>query len=103
MDYDGTIKKGRRLFLTENAACTAIPEGNDEVFSMCHNLSFAIQTNLKKNWNAATFPNNCLENRKIRINTHTHTHTHTQGLARQDITKHLITKGLRGTILSGYP
>ena len=100
MDYDGTKQKYRQPFLIDNVACTVISERNDNMFFMRHNLlSFITQTFLRKDWNIVIFSNNCLENREIRINTH----THTQGLARQDITKYLITKGLPGTILSGYP
>ena len=100
MDYDGTKQKYRQPFLIDNVACTVISERNDNMFFMRHNLlSFITQTFLRKDRNIVIFSNNCLENREIRINTH----THTQGLARQDITKYLITKGLPGTILSGYP
>ena len=98
MDYDGTKQKYRQPFLIDNVACTVISERNDNMFFMRHNLlSFITQTFLRKDRNIVIFSNNCLENREIRIN------THTQGLARQDITKYLITKGLPGTILSGYP
>ncbi len=104
MDYDGTKQKDRQLFLTESIACAAIPERSGRVFFMSHNLlSINAQVSIKINRDTAIFLNKCLENRKIRINTHTHTHTHTQGLARQDITKYLIIKGLRRTIPSGYP
>ena len=103
MDYDGERRKSRRLFyiyFIDDTACSATPEWSDGMLPMPHSLlSFTNQTNLKKDRNAATFPNDCLENRKIRINTH----THTQGLARQGIIKHLIIKGLQRIILSGYP
>lgn len=103
MDYDGERRKSRRLFyiyFIDDTACSATPEWSDGMLPIPHSLlSFTNQTNLKKDRNTATFPNKCLENRKIRINTH----THTQGLARQDIIKHLITKGLAGIILSSYP
>lgn len=79
MDYDGERRKSRRLFyiyFIDDTACSATPEWSDGMLPIPHSLlSFTNQTNLKKDRNTATFPNKCLENRKIRINTHTHTHT----------------------------
>ena len=99
MDYDGTKQEDRQPILTKNVACAAIPERSGRVFFMSHNLlSINAQASIKINRDTAIFLNKCLENRKIRINTH----THTQGLARQDITKYLIIKGLRKIIPSGY-
>ena len=80
MDYDGIKQKDRQPFLlAENVVCVAIPERGGRAFLMSHNLlPVNTQVSLKINRDAAIFLNECLENRKIRINTH----THTQGLAR---------------------
>ena len=76
MDYDGTKQEDRQPILTKNVACAAIPERSGRVFFMSHNLlSINAQASIKINRDTAIFPNKCLENRKIRINTHTHTHT----------------------------
>ena len=75
MDYDGTKQEDRQAILTKNVACAAIPERSGRVFFMSHNLlSINAQASIKINRDTAIFPNKCLENRKIRINTHTHTH-----------------------------
>ena len=81
MDYDGTKQEDRQPILTKNVACAAIPERSGRVFFMSHNLlSINAQASIKINRDTAIL----------------------QGLARQDITKYLIIKGLRKIIPSGY-
>jgi hypothetical protein len=100
MKHTGKIGHLSSIFMMENGLPAHAGMWDGLAFPMC--LKSLIY-NHKNTENKVYYTAENLENQEIRINTHTHTHTHTQGLARQDIIKHLIIKGLPGIILSGYP
>lgn len=94
MKHTGKIGHLSSIFMMENRLPAHAGMWDGLAFSMC--LKSLIY-NHKNTENEVCHTAENLENQEIRIN------THTQGLARQDIIKHLIIKGLPGIILSGYP
>ena len=98
MKHTGKIGHLSSIFMMENRLPAHVGMWDGLAFPM---YLKSLIYNHKNTENEVCHTAENLENQEIRINTHTHTHT--QGLARQDIIKHLIIKGLPGIILSGYP